>query len=187
MILLNILKKKRKFKNLFIEKEYKNRLVKFSNTLLNLKNTQKTGVGNGLEKNSNLTIKKKLNDYVNYIINISITLTNTIVSVTDIKGNVLISMSSGNVNLTSKQKKQQPLALINLFKALIIKAKFLKDKPVALHFKNTKIFYETLVINLLKNKYYIVSIHSYNLSPHNGCRPKKLKRTKFRTKRRVLR
>ena len=181
------MKKKKKSKSLFVEKEYKNRLLKLSNTLLALKNTQTEGLGTELEKNSNFITKKKLNDYVNYIININITLTNSIVSVTDIKGNVLVSMSSGNVNLTSKQKKQQPLALINLFKALLIKAKFLKGKPVALHFKNTKIFYETLVINLLQNKYYIVSIQSYNLTPHNGCRPKKLKRTKFRTKRRVLR
>ena len=76
---------------------------------------------------------------------------------------------------------------INLFKVLIVKAKFLKNKPIALHFKNTKSFYETLIINLLQNKYYIVSVQSCNLSPHNGCRPKKLRRTKIRTKRKVLR
>ena len=105
------------------------------------------------------------NDYVNYTINVNTTVTNTIINVTDIKGNVLISLSSGLVNLTSRQKKQQPLAVISLIKVLIVKAKFLLNKPIAVHFKNTKSFNETLIINLLKNHYYIVSIQSYNLTP----------------------
>ena len=182
MILLNILKKKKELrrKDLIIEKEYKNQLSVFSNKLKNLKSTK--------EYNNIRPLTSKPSDcYVTYIINLNITLTNTILNVTDLKGNVLISMSSGSVNLSSRQKKQQPLALINLFKSLAIKAKFLNNKPIALHFKNTKSFYESLAINLLKPKYYIISIQSYNLSPHNGCRPKKLKRAKIRTKRKVLR
>ena len=182
MILLNILKKKKELrrKDLFIEKEYKNQLLSFSHELNRFKSIKQYNT-------TQLSTPKLTNDYVSYIININITLTNTILNVTDIKGNVLISMSSGSVNLISRQKKQQPLALINLFKSLTIKAKFLNNKPIALHFKNTKSFYESLVINLLKTKYYIVSIQSHNLSPHNGCRPKKLKRAKIRTKRKVLR
>ena len=180
MILLNILKKKKELKNLIREKEYKNRLLNFNNKLKKLKKIKKFNEIKLLSNNG-------LNEYVNYIINVNVTLTNTIVSVTDIKGNVLISLSAGSVNLSDRQKRQQPLALLNLFKSLTIKAKFLENKPLAIHFKNTKSFYESLIINLLQNKYYIVSVQSYNLLPHNGCRPKKLKRVKIRTKRKVLR
>jgi ribosomal protein S11 len=107
--------------------------------------------------------------------------------VTDIKGNPKISLSAGLINLTKRQKKTQPMALINIFKILLLKARFLKDNPIALHFKNTKPYYESLIIRVLKDKLYIKSIQSYNLSPHNGCRPKKIKRIKRRTKRMVLR
>lgn len=124
---------------------------------------------------------------VSYIINVSLSQTNTIVSVTDVKGNPKISISAGLVNLAKRQKKKQPMALISIFKVLLLKARFLKNKPVALHFKNTKVYYESLLIKALKDKLFIKSIQSYNLSPHNGCRPKKLKRVKRRTKRMVLR
>lgn len=192
MILLNILKKKKIVKNLLVAKEYKSRLLSFNNKLKGLKTNKnfdiihtQNSISDKIYKN--ILSRKTSNDYINYIINVNLTPTNTIINVTDIKGNVMFSISSGSINLTSRQKKQQPLALVNLFKVLIVKAKFLKNKPIALHFKNTKSFYETLIINLLQNKYYIVSVQSCNLSPHNGCRPKKLRRTKIRTKRKVLR
>ena len=132
----------------------------------------------------NKSTKKNL---ISYIINVNLSLTNTLVNVTDIDGNPKIALSAGLVNLTKTQKRTQPMALINIFKALLISARFLLNKPVALHFKNTKAFYESLIIKALKDKLFIKSIQSYNLSPHNGCRPKKLKRIKRRTKRMVLR
>ena len=113
-----------------------------------------------------------------YVININLTNTNTLVSVTDIKGNVKIFYSSGQVNLKGKQKTKQPAALINILKLLIVKAKFIQNKPLALHFKNTKPYYESFIIRMLKKKFFIKTIRSYNLQPHNGCRPKKIKRFK---------
>jgi len=130
------------------------------------------------------TVKKNL---ISYIINVNLSPTNTLVNVTDIDGNPKVSFSAGLVNLTKTQKRTQPMALISIFKALLINAKFLVNKPVAFFFKNTKPFYESLIIKALKDKLFIKSIQSYNLSPHNGCRPKKLKRIKRRTKRLVLR
>lgn len=79
------------------------------------------------------------------------------------------------------------MALVNIFKVLLLKVGFLRNAPVAIHFKNTKAFYQSFLIKALKDKLFIKSIQSYNLSPHNGCRPKKLKRIKRRTKRMVLR
>jgi ribosomal protein S11 len=124
---------------------------------------------------------------ISYIININLSPTNTLVNVTDVKGKPKVSFSAGLIHLTKRQKKTQPMALISIFKILLLKARFLKNKPVALHFKNTKVFYESLIVRVLKDRLFIKSVQSYNLSPHNGCRPKKLKRIKRRTKRMVLR
>ena len=141
---------------------------------------------NFAKKKQNFNSKKVLINPVkqvltNYIINIHMSQTNTLVSVTDIKGKILISLSSGSLKLKKKQKKTQPLAIMTILKHLILKANFLHNKIVVIHFKNVRIYYESLIIKLLSNILFIKSIKSYNLSPHNGCRPKKLKRFKKRT------
>lgn len=78
------------------------------------------------------------------------------------------------------------MALLSIFKVLFTRARYLKNSTVALHFKNVKRFHELFFINILKTKLYVKSFQSYNLHPHNGCRPKKLKKIKIRTKRLVL-
>jgi small subunit ribosomal protein S11 len=204
MILSSILKKqKRQYDTLELIRIYINELYKLLNLLIYLKspkslakfiaNSTSEKLSTRFSYNNTITnvlttLKTKVKENViSYIININLSPTNTIISVTDIKGNPKISLSAGLINLTKRQKKTQPMALINIFKILLLKARFLKDNPIALHFKNTKPYYESLIIRVLKDKLYIKSIQSYNLSPHNGCRPKKIKRIKRRTKRMVLR
>ena len=131
-------------------------------------------------------LKLAKQNVISYIINTILSPTNTIVNVTDVNGNVIISISAGLIKLTKFQKKSQPMALLNIFKVLLSKAKFLQNKAVALHFKNVKRFHESFFITALKKKVFIKSFQSYNLTPHNGCRPKKIKRIKRRTKRLVL-
>ena len=116
--------------------------------------------------------------HVHYIVNINLTYTNTFINVTDIKGNVKINYSGGSVGLKSKQKIKQPTAMLSLIKHLIINAKFLNNNSLALHFKNTRLNYERYVIKLLKQFFFIKTVKSYNFQPHNGCRPKKIKRLK---------
>lgn len=140
------------------------------------------------ELNEYQLLKKKLIDstknntdvniLVDYILIINMSLTNTVIHLTDIKGKLLVSLSAGQLNFTGKQKRKQPSVLIMLLKELLIKTRFVKNKTIAVHFKNTKEYYESLVISMLKEKFFIQLIKSYNLLPHNGCRPKKLKRLK---------
>lgn len=204
MILSSILKKQKQQHNtLRIIRAYINELYKLLNMLASLKSAKSitkvikscnikklsakflfNNAINTILKPSNIKAKENL---ISYIININLSPTNTIISVTDIKGSPKISLSAGLINLTKRQKKIQPMALINIFKVLLLKARFLRYNPIALHFKNTKSYYESLIIKGLKDKLFIKSIQSYNLSPHNGCRPKKIKRIKRRTKRMVLR
>nr|YP_010047244.1 ribosomal protein S11 [Eucampia zodiacus]QPJ79926.1 ribosomal protein S11 [Eucampia zodiacus] len=115
---------------------------------------------------------------LSYIIVINMSLTNTIVSLIDTKGKLLISLSAGQLHYKGKQKKKQPTVLISLLKELLIKSRFIGNKPIAIHFKNTKAYHESIVISMLSEKFFIQFIKSYNLLPHNGCRPKKLKRLK---------
>ena len=125
------------------------------------------------KKVSNTSYKQNL---VRYIVHINLTSTNTLVSVTDIKGNVRLFYSSGQVNLKGKQKTKQPAALINILKRILVKAKFMQGEPLAIHFKNTRSHYERFIVKMLKTKFFIKTIRSYNMQPHNGCRPKKIKR-----------
>lgn len=165
------------------KKTYAYKLIKVVNLLKKLKSLKGKLK---IDRKFNLEYNKPNQNLILYIVNVILSPTNTFVNVVDLKGNVLISISAGSLNLTKFQKKTQPLALLSVFKVLLLKAKFLKNKPVALHFKNVKRFHESFFINILKTKLYIQSFQSYNLVPHNGCRPKKLKKIKIRTKRLVL-
>ena len=193
MILSKIVSKKLVSNNIISKKLYKKSLENLKLSLETLtsqkklsklnKNYNSTIISSKFIKNNKPFVNKTL---ISYIINVNLSLTNTLVCVTDINGKVLLSFSAGSIGLSKRQKKTQPSALINIFKVLILKASFLKNKPVAIHFKNTKSFYESLIVKTLKDKLFIKTVQSYNLTPHNGCRPKKLRRIKNRTKRMVL-
>lgn len=123
---------------------------------------------------------------ISYVIKINLTKTNTLVTITDVLGAKVSSFSSGLVGLTKRQKRQQPDALIKVFKFLLLKSKILKNKVISLQLTNIKARKEFAFLKRLKSVLFINSIKSYALHPHNGCRPKKLKRFKRRTKRMVL-
>ena len=61
------------------------------------------------------------------------------------------------------------------------KASFLGKKPVALHLNNVN-FYQNLIVNKLKQTFYIKVIKSFNQAPYNGCRKKKVRRKKYTKK-----
>ena len=134
----------------------------------------KTSLTDHLNKRSSTNFYKQ--NLVRYIIHVNLTRTNTLISITDIKGNVKLFNSSGQVNLRGKQKTKQPVALINILKRVLLKTKFMQDEPLAIHFKNTRSHYEAFIIKMLKTKFFIKTIRSYNTQPHNGCRARKIKR-----------
>jgi len=164
-------------------------MYKFVKLLNLLKKIKKTNIRLQVKKKFLLkhnNLKQSNKNLIVYVINVVLSSTNSLVNVVDLEGNVLISISAGSLNLTKFQKKTQPMALLSIFKVLLLKAKFLKNRPIALHFKNVKRFHESFFINILKTKLFIQSFQSYNLVPHNGCRPKKIKKIKIRTKRLIL-
>lgn len=195
MILSNILKGKSfRIRTLLLAKlnikllqtklEY---LSKSKSTFQALKEIRGNTAHQKLIRNSFICSKLEKRSFVEYVVDINLSPTNTLINITDAGGNPKRVFSAGSVGLTKQQKKQQPNAIIRIFKMLLLKSTFLKDKPVAIHLRNVKTFHKTLILKILKSRLFIKSVQTFNLLPHNGCRPKKIRRVKRRTRRIVLR
>ena len=120
----------------------------------------------------------KSNYFIKYIIGIYISKTNVVISLCNIKGEIKYFISANSLKLNKKQNKLT--TIVKLFKILLLKNPLLKgNNCTILHFKNinqrTAILIYSFISNYLKN---IVSIKIFNNKPHNGCRPKKIKRKK---------
>lgn len=115
---------------------------------------------------------------VSYIITISFLKANTTLTVSDIKGNLKVFYSAGSVDLAGKQKKNRVKAVSRLIVLLFKKALFIKNSPVAVHLYNVT-SHKQLIVNKLKNQFFIRIIKSFNQAPYNGCRKKKIRRKKY--------
>lgn len=141
------------------------------------------------ESNSNHLNYNKIYTYPNvnqnlvitYIINISFLKANTTVHVSDIKGNIKLFYSAGSVNLSGKQKRKRRAAVSKLISLLLRKSPFLSTTPIALHLNNVNT-YKSFIIDRLRKALYLRVIKSFNQTPYNGCRKKKLRRKKYTKK-----
>jgi ribosomal protein S11 len=113
-----------------------------------------------------------------YIISISFLKANTTINVSDSKGTMKLFYSAGSVGLTGKQKKKRSIAVTKLISLLLKKATFLGKRPIALHLNNVS-FYKKLIVSKLKRTLYIKLIKTFNQTPYNGCRKKKVRRKKY--------
>jgi len=113
-----------------------------------------------------------------YIITIVFLRANTTIHVSDIKGNVKLSYTSGSVNLLGKQKKNRTKAISRLVSLITRKATFLKNFPVSVHLYNVS-SHKSFVLNKLKNSFFVRFIKVFNQFPYNGCRKRKIRRKKF--------
>jgi len=126
--------------------------------------------------------KYKLKHLINIIIGVSIYKNNIIVFVSDIKGKLLFFNTSGILKIETKKKKKLDIIfklLINLIKKKKI---FKPDTYIALHLKNSnKKISSAITKFLLNNLEYknIQIVKIKNNKPHNGCRPKKIRRKKL--------
>lgn len=89
-------------------------------------------------------------------------------------------------NLQKKQKTRQPKAILTILRALLLKSKTLKTKPAAVHFNNVFFNHQSYIFKKLKQKIFAKLVTSYLYGSHNGCRLKKKKRIKIRTRTRKL-
>ena len=120
--------------------------------------------------------QKPLNHESQCIVSVNSSVNNTILTLTDLKGRVVLVRSCGCLGFKGKKKRTTKFAIKSTIFAIITKIKELKWYKVILSLKGFS-----------KGRYYIyesfqkseltVTLISENTSiPHNGCRPKKLRR-----------
>jgi ribosomal protein S11 len=158
--------------------KYINIFLNFNSLITNFKlYNKKNNIFLNTSKNTKSSLLKTNISIFVYVITIQFSSTNTRIYLSDIEGNIKKNYSAGSSNLQGKQKIKRYVAFIAILKQLLIETKFFYKVPIVLHLKNiTKNFPIKRIIKLLKNNFTIVSIISFNSNPHNGCRPKKLKR-----------
>lgn len=165
-------------KNLLI---FYQKILKQVKLLLNLNNYEKkkhfARLLNFIYKISNLRKKnifhKNLKSF-SYVLHVTLLNSNIIINITDLKGKLITSCSSGIMQFTGSQKTKY-LALINILKKINHEIKYLKNKNFAIHFKGLK-KNRRIILKKLDKKINIQVIKFFNLSPHNGCRPKKIRK-----------
>ena len=123
---------------------------------------------------------------ISYIISINLSSTNSVINVNNTKGNPKFFYSAGMYNLQKSQKTKQPKAIITILRALLVKSKIFKTKPVSVHFNNLFFNHQSYILKKLKKKVFTKLVKSYIYSSHNGCRLRKKKRIKIRTRIRKL-
>lgn len=103
------------------------------------------------------------------------TFNNTIVTITDLKGEVLCWSSSGTVGFKGS-RKSTPFAASVAAKEAVKKARAHGIKDVDINVKGPGGGKESAVRSIKTEGLNILSITDLTPTPHNGCRPKKRRR-----------
>ena len=109
-----------------------------------------------------------------YIINITLSTSNIIISITDKNGNLKDYYTSGKLGFLGSQKTKK-YTLLTILKKFLYNYNYINNKSVLINFKGIS-KNQKLIIKKLKEKVSIKMIKYNNLLPHNGCRPRKKKR-----------
>jgi len=165
-------------------KKKKNLLIHiYNNKVLNQKLKEKKTIINDFSNTKKSIQKKRFHNLniletLKYIVGVSFLKKNTIIYITSSCGQLKYQCSAGFLKLNKKQKIKIPFVLIKLTKTLLNKMPYLNRIPIALHLNNIpkplQFFFEAI----FKTQFFIIQLSSFKSFPHNGCRPKKLKRKK---------
>ena len=100
---------------------------------------------------------------------------NTIITLTDLKGNVLAWTSAGTIGFKGT-KKATPFAASKVAEAIVQAIKKLGIQKLAVFIKGIGSGRESAIRSLASRDLDIVSITDVTPVPHNGCRPPKVRR-----------
>lgn len=106
---------------------------------------------------------------------INSTYNNTIITLTDLNGNVLTGVSAGNVGFKGT-KKSTPFAASKVAETLADRAKKIGVIKVWVIIKGIGSGRESALRSLAGRGLELLSIKDATPVPHNGCRPKKIRR-----------
>lgn len=125
---------------------------------------------------SNKTNKRRKNlNYPVAVVHINATFNNTIVSVTDQDGNVLVASSAGANNFKGS-KKSTPYAAQTTVAAALEKATSYGIKTVSVRVKGPGLGRDAAIRQVHAKGWNITDIHDVTGVPHGGCRPRKRRR-----------
>lgn len=103
------------------------------------------------------------------------TYNNTIVTITDIKGDVVAGESAGAIGFRGP-KKATPFAATKVVESLINKVQKIGLRQVNVFVKGVGTGREAAIRALVANGLDILTIKDVTPIPHNGCRPRKPRR-----------
>jgi small subunit ribosomal protein S11 len=101
---------------------------------------------------------------------------NTIVSLTNLKGKVQFVQSCGSMGFQGKKKRSTKFAIESTLYSIVEKAKEQGHKKVFVHLNGFARARFAVLSCLKKNDLKIEGIRDLTPNPHNGCRPKKVRR-----------
>lgn len=100
---------------------------------------------------------------------------NTIITLTDIEGNVLSWASAGNIGFKGT-KKATPFAASKVAEALVQRAKKIGIEKIQIMVKGIGSGRDSAIRSLAAKGLEVLSIEDVTPIPHNGCRPRKPRR-----------
>ena len=126
----------------------------------------------GVKKEVKLKASGKIREGFIYI---SSSYNNTIITLTDLQGNVLTWTSAGSIGFKGT-KKATPFAASKVAEGICLAAKKLRVEKVTVFVKGIGSGRESAIRSLAGHGLDIISIKDVTPIPHNGCRPPKVRR-----------
>jgi small subunit ribosomal protein S11 len=133
---------------------------------------EREGVDAKLQKEVKIEPRKKITEGQVYIFS---SYNNTIINITDSKGNVLTWASAGAIGFKGA-KKSTPFAASKVAETLADRAKKMGIERVKVFVKGIGSGRESAIRSLAARGMEIDSIKDITPIPHNGCRPRKPRR-----------
>ncbi|MBI5274016.1 MAG: 30S ribosomal protein S11 [Chlamydiales bacterium] len=121
------------------------------------------------------TKKKKIRSIPVGIVHVRATFNNTIVSITDLSGNVIAWASAGKVNFSGSRKSSAFAATVAAQDAAKVAMTY-GLKEVEINLKGPGAGRESAVRGIQSSGLLITAIRDRTPVPHNGCRPRKRRR-----------
>jgi len=119
--------------------------------------------------------KKEKKIVVNGIVHIQSTFNNTIITITDMNGNVIASSSPGQVGFKGS-RKSTPFAAQLAAQSALKKAMAVGLKTAEVRVKGPGVGREAALRALQMDGFSVTMIRDVTPIPHNGCRPPKRRR-----------
>jgi len=163
-----------KYKSIFQNKTHIE-LLNASSFKFNYFNKEKIYKHIKIDWTSNKSSKiNNIYELVSYFIIVVVTRSNIMCNIMSVDGKVLVHLTSGKVGLKGPNKSKK-FSMVTLLKKIMYNYDFLRNKPVIVKLKGLK-YNNKLILKKFSEKFLLKAVIYENTIPHNGCRPKKIKR-----------